>query len=99
MWLWKSGPLPAGDPLARGCEQRPKEAVDLFGVAVVGVQSDVDRALLGHDVGELGQRDRADHAVLDGRAGGELAAAGRDLDDAVGLGLGEPAQGGVQALR
>jgi hypothetical protein len=40
-------------------------------------------------VGGLGEHDGAEGGVLDGGAGGELAAAGGDLDDAVGLGLGE----------
>ena len=67
--------------------------------AVVGVQRDVDRVVLGDLVGVRGERDRAGDHVLDGRAGHVLGAAGGDLDDAVAAGLGEALQGGVQGLR
>ena len=50
------------------------------------------------DRGELRQRDRAGDHVLDAGAGQELGAAGGDLDDAVALGVGEPAQRGVERL-
>ena len=40
----------------------------------------------------------AGHHVLDGRAGGVLRATGGDLDDAVGPGLGETADGGRDGL-
>jgi hypothetical protein len=40
---------------------------------VVGVQRDVDRVLLGDDVRELRQRDRAGDHVLDPGARAELA--------------------------
>ena len=45
------------------------------------------------------KRDRAGDHVLDGRAGQVLGAAGRDLDDAVALRLGEALQRRVERLR
>ena len=62
-------------PLLRDRDQRPHVALELVRRAVVGVQRDVDAVLLGHDVGELGQRDRAGDHVLLGLAGRELGAA------------------------
>ena len=89
----------AADPLGRGRDQRPHEAVELVLGAVVGVQRDVDRVVLGDLGGVRGERDRAADHVLDGRAGEVLGAAGGDLDDAVGPGVGEALQRGVQRLR
>ena len=80
-------------------DQRADVAVQLVLGAVVGVQRDVHRVLLGDDVRELGQRDRAGDHVLDLGAGAELRAAGRELDDPVAPGVGEAAQGGVHRLR
>ena len=86
---WNSGVLAGVDPLLRDRDQRPDVAVELVLRAVVGVQRDVDRVLGGDHVRELGQRDRAGDHVLDRGAGGELGAAGGDLDDAVAAGVGE----------
>ena len=97
---WNSGVLAARDPLQRDVEQRPDEAVELVLRAVVGVQRDVDRVVLG-DLGGVrreGAREPVDH-VLDVGPDEVLRAAGRDLDDAVGAGVGEALQGGVQGLR
>ena len=88
-----------GRPARRDLEQRPDEAVELVLGAVVGVQRDVDRVVLGDLGGERGERDRAGDHVLDRRAGEVLRAAGRDLDDAVGAGLGEALQRRVEGLR
>ena len=96
---WNSGASPLGDPLLRDREQRPDEAVELVLRAVVGVQRDVDRVVLGDLVRVRGERDRAGDHVLDGRAGQVLGTAGGDLDDAVAAGLGEALQGGVERLR
>ena len=89
----------AVDPLAGQRDQRPDVGVELVLRAVVGVQRDVDRVLLGDDVGELGQRGGAGDHVLHPGAGAELRAAGGELDDPVASRLGEPAQRGVDGLR
>ncbi len=88
-----------GDPLGGDREQRAHVGVQLVLGAVVGVQRDGDVVLGGHDVGELGERDRARHHVLVVLATQELRTTGGDLDDAVALRLGEAAQGRVQGLR
>ena len=59
---------------------------------MIGVQRDLDRVLRRDDVGEFGESDGAGDHLLDRRAGGELGAAGGDLQDPVAAGLGEPAQ-------
>ena len=66
---------------------------------MVGVQRDRDRVLVGDDVGELGERDRADDHVLDAEPGPEFCTAGGELDDAVAAGIGEALDRGVDALR
>ena len=82
-----------------GCEQRQDEAVQLVLGAVVRVEGDVDAVVLGHFTGEGGEAQGTGHHVLGGGAGPVSRTAGGDLDDAVGLGLGETAQGRVQRLR
>ena len=90
--------LAAGDPLGGDVEQRADEAVELVLGAVVGVQRDVDRVVL-RDLGGVGrERDGAGDHVLHRRAGQVLRAAGRDLDDAVGAGVGEALERGVEGL-
>ena len=96
---WNSGARPLATRSLRDGEQRADVLVQLVLRAVVGVQRDVDRVVLGDLGGELGQRDRAGDHVLDGRAGHVLGAAGGDLDDAVAAGLGEALQGRVEGLR
>ena len=65
-------------------EQRADPAVQVLLGAMVGVQRDRDvRVALRHLVRECGERERPD----------------RHLDDAVGLGLGESLQRGVERLR
>ena len=91
--------LPGVHALLADRDQRTDVGVELVLRAVVGVQRDVDRVLLGDDVRELGQGDGAGDHVLDRLARAELRAAGRDLDDAVALGLGEAAQRRVERLR
>ena len=80
-------------------QQRADVAVELVLRAVVGVQRDLHRVLLGHHVGVLGERHGAGDHVLDPGAGGELRTAGGELDDAVAAGVGEAAQRGVDRLR
>ena len=96
---WNSGFLPAATRFGRDRQQRADVAVQLVLRAVVGVQRDGDRVLAGDDVGELGQRDRAGHHVLDAEPGGEFRTAGGELDDAVAAGVGEALEGGVDGLR
>ena len=57
-------------------------------------RADVDRVLLGGDVGELGQGDGSHRHVLVRLPGGELAAAVRDLEDPIGAGLAQTFEGG-----
>ena len=90
--------LAAVDALLADGDQRTHKGVQLVLGAVVGVQRDVDRVLLGDDVGELGQGMRASHHVLDGLAAEELGSAGRNLHDAVRAGLGEALQRRIQRL-
>ena len=58
-------------------------------MAVVGVEADEDVVFLGENVDGLGKHDGTEGRVVDRGAGSELAATGRDLDDAVGLRLRE----------
>ena len=75
--------------------QRTQEGVHLLGLAVVGVQGNLDGILLRHQVQVLGEGNRAERPVLDRLPGSKLAPARGDLDDAVALRLGKGAQGGV----
>jgi hypothetical protein len=95
MWLWNKRALAFGDALAGGFEQRLEEGVDLLRLAVVGVEGDQHVVFFREEVAGLGEDDGTEGGVLDGGAGGEFAAAGGDLDDAVGLGFGEGAQRAV----
>jgi hypothetical protein len=91
--------VPAGrHPFLGELDQRPHVAVQLVLGTVVGVQRDVDRVLVRHDVRELGQGDGSGDHVLDGGPGEELGSTGRDLDDPVAAGLRKAAEGGVQRL-
>lgn len=72
-----------------------EEFIDFFGLAVVGVEADEDVVFFGEAVGGLGEDDGAEGHVFDGGAGGEFAAAGGDLDDAIGFGFGEGFEGGA----
>jgi hypothetical protein len=65
--------LAAVDALLRDREQRADVAVQLVLGAVVGVQRDVDRVVLGHLVRIGGEGDGTRDLVLDGRAGRILA--------------------------
>jgi hypothetical protein len=89
---WNSGLSPLHALLRDGHERRMKVSSLSLG------QWSVCRAtLIGYffaiDVRELGQRHRTGDHVLDALSGGELGAAPGELDDAVALGLGEPAEG------
>jgi CheY-like chemotaxis protein len=66
---------------------------------VVGVERDQHAGFAPDLVSEGRQRSRPELAMTDGGAGHVSGAAGGQLDDAVGLGLGEAAQRGVQRLR
>ena len=75
--------------LAGSVEERAEEGVDLLGVTVVGVQADEDIVFLGERVYGFGEHDGSEGRVVDGGAGSELAATGGNLNNAIGLGLGE----------
>ena len=64
---------------------------------MVGVQRDRDRVALGDLVDELREGEGAGRAGLDGVAGEVVGATGGDLDDAVGAGLGQALEDGVDA--
>jgi hypothetical protein len=94
----EEGVLAAGHALGGDVEQRADERVQLVLGAVVGVQRNRDRVLLGHHPGILGEGHRARDHVLYSRAAEELGTAGRHLDDSVTLRLSEAAKGRVQRL-
>ena len=87
----KIGPA-RGAALLGFLDQRNDKLFELVLQAVVGVQRDVDGITLRRAMDVLGDCDRAERHVLERRARGKRAAAGGDLDDAVGLAFGEPAQ-------
>jgi hypothetical protein len=70
---WNRFGLTRGAAAAGLGEQRADELVDLVGLAVVGVDRDVDRVVRGDAVDVLREGDRADGHVLDELAGSELA--------------------------
>jgi len=63
------------------------------------VHRDQHRVALAQHPRVLGERSRTERHVLDGCAGEELGRARRDLDDPVGAGIGEAAQGAIERLR
>ena len=91
--------LARAHPLRRDVQQRPHVGVELVLRAVVGVQRDGDRVLLGDHMRELRQRHRAGHHVLDAETGAEFRAAGGELDDPVRPGVSEALERGVDGLR
>lgn len=62
---------------------------------MVGVECDEDIVFFGEGVNRIGEDDGTFDGIIDGGAGCELAASGGNLDDPVGLGLGEGAEGSV----
>ena len=76
-------------------DEREDKLVEFVLQAVVGVQRDVDGITLRGAMDVLGDRNRAERHVLERRARRKRAAARGDLDDAIGLALGEAAQDGV----
>ena len=91
----EEGAFAFGDALAGGFEKRLEEALDFLRVAVVGVESDEDVVFLGENVDGFGQNDGPECGVVDIETGSELAATGGNLDDPVGIGIGEGLQGAV----
>jgi hypothetical protein len=91
--------LAARHPLLGDGQQGANELVELVLGAVVGVQRDVHRVVLGDLACEGRERHRARDHVLHRRAAEVLGAAGGDLHNAVALGLRESAQRRVQRLR
>ncbi|MFT7173037.1 MAG: hypothetical protein ACI9NQ_001257 [Paracoccaceae bacterium] len=82
-----------GDTLAGGIEEGAEEGIDLVGVAVIGVEADEDVVFFGEGVDGFGEDDGTESGIIDRGAGSELAATGRDLNDAVGLGFSEGLEG------
>ena len=87
-----------GHALLRDRDERLHEALELVLGAVIGVQCDVDVVALGNRMRELSEGDCAGDHALDHLARGELRAAPGKLDDAIGLCLGETANGGDDGL-
>ena len=87
------------DALGAEHQQRTHVLVQVVLGAVVGVQGDVHRVLVGDRVRELGEGHGPGDHVLGVLAGRELRAAGRELHDAVALSFGEAAHGGDDRLR
>ncbi len=77
------------DALAGSVEERPEEGVDFGRVAVVGVKADEDVVFLSENVDGFGKDDGTEGRVVNCGAGSELAATSGNLDNAIGLGLGE----------
>ncbi len=75
--------------LAGSVEERSEEGVDFLGMAVVGVKSDEDIVFLSENVDGFSKHDGSEGRVVNCGAGSELAATGGNLDNAIGLGLGE----------
>ncbi len=92
-------PLPLGLPAAALLEEGADVPVHSIGRAVVGVHRHVDRVLVGHDCGELGQPLGADHHALVRLPGGEFRPPVGNLEDAVRLGEAETLQGGEDRRR
>ncbi len=87
------------DLFLRSGDQRLDEARECVLGAVVGVQGDGDRVVLGDLGGEARERESARGASLHRVAGEVVGATGGDLDDAVGAGLGQALEDGVDRLR
>src|SRR4051812_37381949 len=64
---------------------------------MVGVQRDIDGVTLGGAMDMLRNRDCAQGRILERSSRGKCTAAGGDLNDAVSLALGEPAQNRIRS--
>jgi hypothetical protein len=69
--------------LSGSVEEGAKEGVDFLWVTVVGVKSDENIVFLSENVNSFGEHDGSEGRVVDGGAGGELAATGGNLDNAI----------------
>ena len=106
---WNSGAVPhvgleqrvlaAVDALLGDSQQRADVLIEYLLLAVVGVQRDIDAVVLRGLMSECGQCLSTLDLVLQCQAGTEGCAAGRELDDAVGLGLRKALQSCVNGLR
>ena len=85
-------------PLLGDGQQRTHEAVQLVLGTVVGVKCHVDGVVFRDLLGESSEGGRARDLVLDRGTGEVLGSPRGDLNDAVGTGLGEALQGGIQRL-
>ena len=80
-------------------EQRTHPLIQILLGAVVGVQGDGDvRVFRSHFMCESRQCQRAGNAIIDPYAGDVSRASHGNLDDAVGLGVCEALQCGIQRL-
>ena len=97
MWHLEKRALALGDALAGGFEERLEEAIDLSGGSG-RCGGDEDIVFLGEKVRASASTMAPKAASFTADAGGELAATGGNLDDAVGFRLGEslerPVDGG-----
>ena len=84
-----------GNALPRRFEEWLEKSVHLFRMAMVRVQSDQYIVLLRQNMGGLGKYDGPEGRVLYTKTRSELAASGRNLDDAIRFRIGERLEGGI----
>ena len=84
-----------GAPLFCFLNEWQDKFVELVLKAMVRVQRNVNRITRGYAMNVFGDRNRAERRVFERRARRERAAAGGNLNDSVGLGLRESAEGGI----
>jgi hypothetical protein len=85
----EKGAFALGDALAGSVKKGTEERVDLVRVAVIGVEADEDVIFLSESVDGLSKDDGAKGGVIHTCSGSELTATGGNLDNAIGIGLGE----------
>ena len=85
----EKGAFALGDALTGSVEKGTEERIYFVRVAVVGVKADEDVVLLSESVDGLSEDDGTKSGVIHTCSGSELPATGGNLDNAIGLGLGE----------
>jgi hypothetical protein len=79
-----------------GGDEGLEEPLDVLRVAVIGVEGNEDVVALSQNVSGLSEHNGTKGHVFHVSAGGKLAAASADLDDAVGLALSEGTESAAQ---
>ena len=96
---WKIGSRPALTSSSLASRTGRRNDVERVLRAVVGVDGDGDGVVLRDLADVAGHGDGAGGAGLDGVAGEVIGSTGGDLEDAVGTGLRQALQDGVDGLR